>query len=438
MNATKTTSSGLEVQIPKAKGHCSGCWTTSSSQPPFNGQAGAGIEAGTHEAGNEAQKTPHALPATTWSTRAASSPGAASLAPGSPATLRATTPTNHAPPSTFHVSRFTPRVSRFTVQLVLLQLALLAAYLGYRWISSARGWVRTDNAYVAAHIHTVSARVAGTVEEVLVQENQWVSAGSLVARLDARDFEVKRQQALAQAGQAAAQVQQAGALISQARAQVAREQARATKAKLDRERAETLYHGSAGAISRQEFEQASADADAAQAALQSAEAGLESAGAQAGAARAQAQVAQANLQDAELQLSYTEIRAPVAGRIGRKNLEVGNRVQPGQSLLALVQPDVWVTANFKETQLARVKPGQPVQVRLDAFPGRTFQGVVESLSPASGAQFALLPPDNATGNFTRIVQRIPVKVVLSAKAAHDCLDRIVAGMSAIVEVKVRE
>jgi membrane fusion protein (multidrug efflux system) len=260
----------------------------------------------------------------------------------------------------------------------------------------------------------------------------------VLARLDARELEVKRQQALAQAAQARAQVQQAQAQIAQARSEVTREQAQTTKAQQDLERAKALFQGSHATISRQEFDAAQAGADAAQAAVQAAKAALQSAEAGTGAAQAQQKVAEANLKDAELQLSYTEILAPVAGRIGKKNLETGNRVQPGQALLALVQPDVWVVANFKETQFARVKPGQPVRLRVDTFPGRVFAGRVESLAPASGAQFALLPPDNATGNFTRIVQRVPVKIVFDNQSVGDCEGRLVPGMSTVVEIKVRE
>jgi membrane fusion protein (multidrug efflux system) len=336
------------------------------------------------------------------------------------------------------------RVAQISVTGKLIRAAstLLAAalviYAGYRWWTSALTWVKTDNAFVAAHIHTVSARVAGTVKEVLVEENQAVASGAVLARLDRSDFEVKRQQALAQVAQAKAQSQRAEAQISQARADIAREQAGATKASQDLQRAQTLYQGATGAISKQEFDQAKSESDAADARLQAARSALASATAQAGAAQAEEQVAQANLQDAELQLSYTEITAPAAGRIGKKNLETGNRVQPGQALLALVQPDVWVTANFKETQLARLKPGQFVYVEVDALPARVLKGKVDSLSPASGAQFALLPPDNATGNFTKIVQRVPVKIVLDPQTLSGCEDRIVPGMSAVVEVKVRE
>lgn len=326
------------------------------------------------------------------------------------------------------------RMAQVSLAVAVLSIA---SYAGYRWWEHARAWTKTDNAYVAAHIHTVSARVAGTIKQVLVDENQVVAAGSVLARLDPRDFEVRRQQAQAQLAQAQAQVQQAQAQIAQARAGVAREEARATKAAQDFQRATSLYQSNAAAISRQEFEQAQADHNAAHAALQAAQSALESANALAVAAQAQQQVAQASLDDAELQLSYTEILAPAAGRIGKKNLESGNRVQPGQALLALVEPDVWVTANFKETQLGHLKPGQVVHIDLDAFPGRTFSGRVDSLSPASGAQFALLPPDNAIGNFTRIVQRVPVKVLFEAQELADCAGRIVPGMSAIVEVKVR-
>ena len=338
----------------------------------------------------------------------------------------------HATRSTRHTS------SRLLFALLAAAVTTAAAWSAYHWWEYARIWVKTDNAYVAAHIHQVSSRVAGTVSEVLVDENQVVTAGQLLARLDVRDFEVRRQQALAQLAQARAQVQQAQARIAQARSEVTREQAHSTKAQQDLERAKALSQGGNETISRQEFDGAQAGADIAAAAVQAAGSALKSAEAAADAAQAQEKVAEANLKDAELQLSYTGILAPAAGRIGKKNLETGNRVQPGQALLALVQPDVWVVANFKETQLARMRPGQPVRLWVDAFPGREVAGRVESLAPASGSQFALLPPDNATGNFTKIVQRVPVKIAFDSQSASDPEGRLVPGLSAIVEVKVRE
>jgi membrane fusion protein, multidrug efflux system len=143
------------------------------------------------------------------------------------------------------------------------------------------------------------------------------------------------------------------------------------------------------------------------------------------------------LKDAQLQLSYTNITAPAAGRVGRKNVEVGNRVQVGTPMMAIVNNDSWVVANFKETQLEKMKPGKPVEIKLDSFPHHTFKGRVDSISPASGAQFALLPPDNATGNFTKIVQRIPVKVVFDQESIKGYEARITPGMSAEVAVEVK-
>jgi membrane fusion protein, multidrug efflux system len=331
------------------------------------------------------------------------------------------------------------RKSPKTRMISLATVALILAAVPVAWyLNHARAWVKTDNAYLAAHIHTISSRVAGTIAEVRVTDNQAVSAGSLLARLDAKDFEVACKQAQAQLAGARARRLEAAARIDQARAQVAREQARATKAQNDFSRANSLFEGGSGAISKQELDLARSDTDAAQAALESANSGQESANASASEARALEQVAEAGLADAELQLSYANLVAPADGRIGKKNLEIGNRVQPGQALLALVQPDIWVLANFKETQLASLRPGQSVRILVDAFPGHKFVGTVESLSPASGSEFALLPPDNATGNFTRIVQRVPVKIVLDRASLGNYSGRLVAGMSAQVEVKVRE
>jgi membrane fusion protein (multidrug efflux system) len=326
---------------------------------------------------------------------------------------------------------------RASVRVALAGSAVLCVCAAVRWWTHSNTYVKTDNAYLAAHIHQVSSRVAGTVKEVLAEENHNVRAGAVLARLDPSDCELRLEQAKAEAAQAEARIEQAHAQAAQARAQVAREQAQALKAKRDLQRAEALAGGSAGAISRQELDQARAAWEAAEAARQASESALQSALSLIAVFQAQAQAANAALRDAELQLTYTEIRAPADGRIGRRSLEAGNRVQSGQALLAVVQPEVWVIANFKETQLTRIKAGMPVEITVDTFPGQIFKGEVESLSPASGSQFALLPPDNATGNFTRIVQRIPVKVVFHSESAGAYRNRLVPGMSAMVRVKVR-
>jgi membrane fusion protein (multidrug efflux system) len=154
--------------------------------------------------------------------------------------------------------------------------------------------------------------------------------------------------------------------------------------------------------------------------------------------KAQVTVLQTHLKEARQQLAYNEIIAPVAGRIGKRSVEVGARVQPGQQLAAIVQDEVWITANFKETQLAGIVPGQAVHVVVDAMPHNPLVGRVDSFSPASGNQFALLPADNATGNFTKIVQRVPVKIVLRAEDVRKLGGRLVPGMSALAEIELNQ
>lgn len=287
------------------------------------------------------------------------------------------------------------------------------------------------------------------------------------------------------AAQAAVAEAQAG--IPAAQAQVAQAQANLTRAQADYNRYETLYRQ--GAVTRQQLETARATYLVAQAQKNSAQQGVQQAQAklaqakqgvaqaqaklaqaQEGVANAQAKLAaaqggleqataggqqtqvnrsqyeaakaaiaqsQAALNDAQLQLSYTNIIAPTDGRVGRKTVEIGQRIQPGQPLMSVVDNEDWVVANFKETQLEKMRPGQEVEVKLDAFPHHPFQGRVDSFSPASGAQFALLPPDNATGNFTKIVQRVPVKIVLDPQSVKGYESRIVPGMSAVVSVEVK-
>jgi membrane fusion protein (multidrug efflux system) len=269
----------------------------------------------------------------------------------------------------------------------------------------------------------VSTRIAGNVTKVLVSDNQQVEAGDVLAQLDLNELKVQREKA-------GAALAQANAQLAQIRAQVTRDETVASKSESDFDRADKLSHDTNAVLSRQEFEDAKAALGVARASLNATKASVL-------AAEAQVKAATAQLADVELQLSYTEIVAPAAGRIGRKNIEVGNRVQPGQSLLAIVQSQVWITANFKETEIAHLKPGQPVTVTVDGFPGHQFSGRIESISPASGAQFALLPPDNATGNFTKIVQRVPVKIVFDEASIRDFSGRIVPGMSVNVKVRIR-
>ncbi|MFO1513989.1 MAG: HlyD family secretion protein [Verrucomicrobiota bacterium] len=279
------------------------------------------------------------------------------------------------------------RKQQVTYGLAFACVAVVLSVAGSWWWNYSHTWVSTNNAYVAGHIHTVSSRIAGNVAEVLVTDNQEVEAGQVLARLDVNDLKVQREKSEAVLAQAKAQ-------LAQVHAQVTRDETVAAKAEADFDRANKLFHDASAALSKQEFDNAQAALDVACASLNATKAAVL-------AAEAQVKAATAQLADVQLQLSYTEITAPAAGRVGRKNLEVGNRVQPGQSLLAIVQPDVWVTANFKETEITHLRAGQSVNVSVDGLPGQKLRARVESISPASGAQFALLPPDNATGNLPR-------------------------------------
>jgi len=285
---------------------------------------------------------------------------------------------------------------------------------------------------------------------VLVDDNQLVKKGQPVARLDPRDYEVQLEQARASLEQAQAQLAQSEAQIAQADAQRQQSigQADSAKAKLADsqrlfQRNDQLFH-QGGAISRQDmdnttfqFQQDQAAYNAATAAVRVAEASLKTAQAQRQAAQAQIAGAQAAVRNAELQLSYTTLYAPADGSIASKNVEAGQRVQPSQSLMAVVEKYVWIVANFKETQLGRISVGQQVNISIDAIHGRTFGGRVDSFQRGSGAVFALLPPDNATGNFTKIVQRVPVKIVFDPQSIKGFEDRIIPGLSTVPAVRVQ-
>jgi membrane fusion protein, multidrug efflux system len=373
--------------------------------------------------------------------------------------------------------------------------AVVAGIFGYRYWQYASTHQSTDNATVVGHIHQVSSKIAGTVTYVLVGDNQQVQAGQLLIKLDPKDYENKVQQsqaalesskrtanaaqanidlasettsgkttqaqgnvstAYAAIANAQAVMQEAQAGVPLAEAQVEQANASLGNAQIDYNRYDALFKE--GAIASQQLDSAKATFDIAKAqknsALQTvqqararvaqAQEGITSAQSRLAASGGELEAAQsaiaqsaASLKDAQLQLSYIDVFATSAGRIGKKNVEVGNRIQVGSPLMAIVENNYWIVANFKETQLNSIKTGQSVEVKLDAFPDRTFTGRVESISPASGSQFSLLPPDNATGNFTKIVQRISVKITLDPQSLKGYESRITAGMSAEVTVEIK-
>jgi membrane fusion protein (multidrug efflux system) len=262
--------------------------------------------------------------------------------------------------------------------------------------------------------------------------------------------------AQADEARAAAASVQASAQSAGAQARTLASGAQVTQAKvhhdlalLNRDRARQLFQGGSvtqsdldnaeSAYSGAEAELAAAHANVrvSEAAVAEASAAMESAKAQALAAQASTLAYSAGVNDAKRKFGYATLVAPADGRVGNRNVESGNRVQAGQALFALVEPHAWIVANFKETQLARMHAGLPVDVAIDALPGHLLHGTVDSISPASGAQFALLPPDNATGNFTKVVQRVPVKILLDQASLDEVGDRLRPGLSAVVNVRVR-
>ena len=322
---------------------------------------------------------------------------------------------------------------------------------GVRRYLYGRNHVSTDNAQVDGHITAISPRISGFIDRVLVEENQHVKVGDTLVVLDQRDLVVRLEQAeadlhTAQAaggskrsgGEAAAQLQATLAEAASAQADITAAEATYRQASADYER----YRGLAASkiISAQQLDAAQAAKDQAAANLEATRRRASAAGSQVSAsgaalrgADARLAAAQSAVETARLQLGYATLLAPSSGIVAKRNAEPGALVQIGQNLMSIV-PDtnVWVTANMKETQLAKIRVGDPAEFTVDAYPGRTFHGKVESLSPATGARFALLPPDNATGNFTKVVQRLPVRIAVDSTA--DPAHPLRPGMSVDVTV----
>ncbi len=338
-------------------------------------------------------------------------------------------------------------VKRAALAAALLAGTALAADYGYKYWTVGRFLESTNDAYVQADYTTIAPKVSGYIADVLVQDNQHVKAGQVLARIDDRDFKTALDQARANVSGAEAairnfdaQTQLQRSIVDQEKAAITATEASLKFAQQDFVRYRDLKNDGFGTVQRAQQAEASLTEKSAQ--LQRDRAGLQAAlsknsvietdRAKAVAARDQAEAA---VRQAELNLSYTTITAPVDGTVGARSLRVGQLVQAGTQLMAVVPLHaVYVVANFKETQLTHVRNGQSVALQVDGFPDEKVTGHVDSLSPASGLEFALLPPDNATGNFTKIVQRIPVKIAL-ADGALDGLLR--PGMSVEATVDTR-
>ena len=431
-----------------------------------------------------------------------------------------------------------PFYKRRGVVIIGAVVLLLAVIFGVRYWLYARSHESTDDAFIDGHIIQVSPKVSGYVAKIYVKDNQQVKEGDLIAELDARDYEVRLQQAQAaldaglakeneaksnvsltratssatvqqaraavqrsrtqvqsqragaassqsKANEASSAVATAEANVAQTQAQVVAAQADVTRANADVERYRALY--AKDEVSKQQLDQAVAAANTANAQLEAARQRVTAAqarvnearaaqsaaaqtaqqaesqigGAQAGVNEALGRLAQANaapqqvavseaqaktagaateqlraaVAQAELELSYTKLYAPESGRVTRKSVEEGALVQIGQPLMAIVTGDVWVTANFKESQIGQMTPGQSVEISVDAYPDKVFKGHIDSIQAGTGARFSLIPPENATGNYVKVVQRVPVKIVFDE--SPDPKHMLAPGMSVVPEVKVK-
>ena len=342
-------------------------------------------------------------------------------------------------------SKISLRPSQRAVKRAALALALTlgiaaVADLGYDYLTTGRYLESTDDAYVKADSTIISPKVSGYIAQVLVGDNQPVKAGQLLAGIDDRDFKAALDQAHADVAASEAAVRNLEAqialqqpIIEQGTADVAAAEANLQFAQEEQVRYDGLMKTGSGTIQRAQQTDAALREKIAQ--LQHGKSGLLAAQRKVDVltterAKAVAQLDRARAVEAQaaLNLSYTKITAPVEGTVGARSLRVGQFVQAGTQLMAVVPLDgVYVVANFKETQLTHVRNGQPVEIQIDSFHGTKLRGHVDSLSPASGLEFALLPPDNATGNFTKIVQRVPAKIVLDD---HTLTGLLRPGMSA--------
>lgn len=326
---------------------------------------------------------------------------------------------------------------------VLVLLALVIG--GLLWWLHARHYESTDDAFIDARTARIDSEVAGAITEVSVTDNEPVEAGDILVRIDPRDYQAQLAKAEAQMDEARAQIANAGARIAsqqaridEAQKQVTQADAALTFAKSEARRAHELVERGAG--TRQAADRATSNLKQAQAGLDSAEASVTAAQKQIDVLTASRDTARAQLAEAiaardhaRTQLDRTTIRAPVAGRIAQLSAAKGNFASVGQTLMMIVPRTIWVTANFKETQLTDMRPGQSVSISIDAYPDRTFAGHVDSIQSGSGTAFALLPPENATGNFVKVVQRVPVKIVFDDPPGV----LLGPGMSVVPRVKVR-
>lgn len=336
------------------------------------------------------------------------------------------------------------------IPIILAALVIIGAIFGTKEYIYYSKHVDTDDAQIDGDISPVVARVGGYVNQINFEENTLVHEGDVLVKLDDSDYKVKLEQAMAgqQGANAGVGVSQSQIAATAANTSTAKANIEAARVKLDLANKDYARYANLikdGSITQQQFDQAKAQKESAEAAFTAAKDQYIAAQKQVGTTQSQLAVSntgvtqrQSEVDFAKLQLSYTEIKAPATGIVSKKNVQKGQLVQAGQSLFAIVNENsIYVTANFKETQLEDVKPGLKVKIDVDAYPDEDIQGEVYNFAPITGAKGSLLPPDNATGNFVKVVQRVPVKIKIT-NASKDVLAKLRPGMSVKVSVSIKD
>ncbi len=310
------------------------------------------------------------------------------------------------------------------ITIAVIVLVIIAGILFY--INSLK-YQTTDDAYVESDLIQIAPRVSGQIKEIYIQDNQPIKEGDLIAKIDDTDYKIKLEQAQAQYEKALYSQKVAKARLTAINTEIA-------AAEKDLKRYKNLFQ--AGAVSQQVLDNAQTKYDSTKAKLTAAEEDILSASDNK-VADANLKVLKAQRDMAALYLEYTDILAPNSGTVTNKNVDKGKFVQTGQPLFTLVSNNIWIKANYKENQVGKMKPGQKVEIKIDAYPNKKFKGEIESIQKASGAKSSLFPPENAVGSFVKIVQRIPVKIIFTEDINPEEYN-IVAGMSVEPKVKIKD
>lgn len=313
--------------------------------------------------------------------------------------------------------------------IVLVGLGAAYIYSGYR-----KTHISTDDAFIDGNIHTIAAKISGTVRNIAVADNQHVKEGDLLLEIDPADYSVRYREASSAVHAEKAKLSEAETRIEAAKANLELQRANLKLAEIEKARSENLYQKEV--LPRDRYDRAMTAYEVAAAQVKAAEEQLRSAESQKLTQRSTIRQKEATAALAELNYQYTKVYAPAAGYVTKKSVQVGNQIQAGQPLMAVVGlHDIWVTANYKETQMGNIRPGQAVKMKVDSYPGRTFTGKVDSIMAGTGVTFSLFPPENATGNYVKVVQRIPVKIVFDEGADKEHVLRIGMSVEPTVIVK---